>query len=270
MTLLDFDPDGEEKVLAAVCFAHLGVLRARGARRRVAPARPRRPRRAAARLRGRPPNRRHRPGPRLRAHRLPLRARHRLRRVPRPPAPPHAHRSSGSRSASRSATTCPTSSADAGLGERYVEAIGRAEDLYRSLLRRLPRAGVVRGGAGAPHPLRHADERPRGDAPHRAALGPQGHPAYRRVAQQMHRAIAEVAGHRASPRRCVRRPRLRPTSSGSRPSAGPSAAGACGKILQRIDQELPVVLPGQRAHRLLDDPTPGCVRYGAVPDARRR
>ena len=27
--------------------------------------------------------------------------------------------------------------------------------------------------------------------------GTQGHPAYRRVAQQMHRAIAEAAGHRA-------------------------------------------------------------------------
>ena len=27
--------------------------------------------------------------------------------------------------------------------------------------------------------------------------GPQGHPAYRRVAQAMHQAIAEVAGHRA-------------------------------------------------------------------------
>ena len=27
--------------------------------------------------------------------------------------------------------------------------------------------------------------------------GSQGHPAYRRVAQQMHRAIAERAGHRA-------------------------------------------------------------------------
>jgi hypothetical protein len=26
---------------------------------------------------------------------------------------------------------------------------------------------------------------------------PQGHPAYRRVCQAMHRAIAEVAGHRA-------------------------------------------------------------------------
>ena len=25
--------------------------------------------------------------------------------------------------------------------------------------------------------------------------GPQGHPAYRRIAQEMHRAIAEVAGH---------------------------------------------------------------------------
>jgi len=26
---------------------------------------------------------------------------------------------------------------------------------------------------------------------------PQGHPAYRRIAQLMHRAIAEIAGHRA-------------------------------------------------------------------------
>jgi thymidylate synthase ThyX len=27
--------------------------------------------------------------------------------------------------------------------------------------------------------------------------GPQGHPAYRRIAQEMHRLIAEQAGHRA-------------------------------------------------------------------------
>ena len=31
---------------------------------------------------------------------------------------------------------------------------------------------------------------------------PQGHPSYRRVCQQMHRAIADVAGHRAIAARC--------------------------------------------------------------------
>ena len=56
--------------------------------------------------------------------------------------------------------------ADAGLGERYDEAIGRAEELYRSLGAGLPRASVLRRRAGPPHPLRHAVQRPRGDAPH--------------------------------------------------------------------------------------------------------
>ena len=32
---------------------------------------------------------------------------------------------------------------------------------------------------------------------------PQGHPAYRRVGQEMHRLIAEQAGHQAWPRRCA-------------------------------------------------------------------
>ena len=30
VTLLDYDPDGEEKVLVAACFSHLGLFRARG------------------------------------------------------------------------------------------------------------------------------------------------------------------------------------------------------------------------------------------------
>ena len=51
VVLLDFDPDGEEKVLVAACFAHLAC-----SEREAAPARPaarsRRPRRTAAGLRG--------------------------------------------------------------------------------------------------------------------------------------------------------------------------------------------------------------------------
>ena len=39
--------------------------------------------------------------------------------------------------------------------------------------------------------------------------GPQGHPAYRRIAQEMHRLIAEEAGHRAIASRDVFRGPLR-------------------------------------------------------------
>ena len=66
VTLLDFDPDGEEKVLVAACFAHLAVSE-REAARRVAPARPRRPRGFAPRLRRRPPEPAAPSRPRLRA-----------------------------------------------------------------------------------------------------------------------------------------------------------------------------------------------------------
>ena len=60
--------------------------------------------------------------------------------------------------------------AESGLGDRYDEAIARAEELYRSLAAGLSRAGVLRRRAGASHSLRHAVQRTRGDAPHRAAL----------------------------------------------------------------------------------------------------
>ena len=48
VTLVDFDPDGEEKVLVAACFSHLGCSEREAARRGPA-SRPRGPGRAAAR-----------------------------------------------------------------------------------------------------------------------------------------------------------------------------------------------------------------------------
>ena len=87
--------------------------------------------------------------------------------------------------------------ADAGLGERYDEAIGRAEELYRSLRPDFPeQASYV---VALAHRIRYVMQFNAREAMHLIELrsGAQGHPAYRRVAQQMHRAIAEVAGHRA-------------------------------------------------------------------------
>ena len=62
-------------------------------------------------------NRRHRPGPRVRGAALPVRDRLRLRRVPRPPAPPDAHR--------------PVAGADARPRRRRARA-GRAGRLRRA------------------------------------------------------------------------------------------------------------------------------------------
>ena len=89
VTLLDFDPDGEDKVIAAIC-APLTDRPEEEVLSRVRPARCRGEAGAAGRLRRRPgePPPPARPG--LRAHRLPVRRGHRLRRLPRPPAPPDA------------------------------------------------------------------------------------------------------------------------------------------------------------------------------------
>ena len=84
-----------------------------------------------------------------------------------------------------------------GLAERYDEAIDRAEELYRSLAPGFPeQASYV---VALAHRIRYVMQFNAREAMHLIELrsGAQGHPAYRRVAQQMHRAIAEVAGHRA-------------------------------------------------------------------------
>ena len=147
---------------------HLGCSEREAARRRPAP-RPRRPGGAVGGLRRRsaqspPPTR-----TRLRAHRLPLRARHRLRRVPRPAAAPDAHdRVAASRHLAR------VRHARARRRRRPGRALRRGHRSGRGALplvgAGLPRAGVVRRRAGPPHPLRHAVQRARGHAPHRAAL----------------------------------------------------------------------------------------------------
>ena len=60
---------------------------------------------------------------------------------------------------------------------------------------------------------------------------PQGHPAYRRVVLEMHRLIAEQAGHRAD-RRGDDAPDhwRRPSSSGWRPSGAPKADAATADV----------------------------------------
>ncbi len=195
VALLDFDPDGEEKVLVAACFSHLGCserdatyrVRRLGHDERVA---------LLSAYVGERLNRRHRPGRAFERtdYRFELVTdygafrdlqRHRMLTI------------EWQRLGVALGYDMPDLVADAGLGERYDEAIGRAEDLYHSLAGEFPEQASYT--VALAHRIRYVMQLNAREAMHLAELrsGTQGHPAYRRVAQQMHRAIAEVAGHRA-------------------------------------------------------------------------
>jgi thymidylate synthase ThyX len=195
VTLLDFDPDGEEKVLAAACFSHLecseheAVARVRrlSHNERVA---------LLAAYVGDRRNRRHRPGRAFERtdYRFELVTdygafrdlqRHRMLTIEWQPL------------GISLGYDMPELVTEAGLGEGYNDAIERAEDLYRTLA---PDFGQQAAYAVAlAHRIRYVMQFNAREAMHLIELrsGSQGHPAYRRVAQQMHRAIAERAGHRA-------------------------------------------------------------------------
>ncbi len=136
VALVDFDPEGEEKVLVAACFSHLGCSEREAARRvrllghddRVALLRA---------YVGDRRNRRHRPGRAFERtdYRFELVTdygafrdlqRHRMLTI------------EWQRLGIALGYDMPDLVAEAGLGERYDEAIGRAEDLYRSLLPDFP------------------------------------------------------------------------------------------------------------------------------------
>ena len=195
VTLLDFDPEGEEKVLVAACFSHLGCSEREAARRVARLAHDDR----VALLRayvGERRNRRHRPGRAFERtdYRFELVTdygafrdlqRHRMLTI------------EWQRLGISLGYDMPSLVADAGLGERYDEAIGRAEELYRTLAPDFPEQASY--AVALAHRIRYVMQFNAREAMHLIELrsGTQGHPAYRRVAQQMHRAIAEVAGHRA-------------------------------------------------------------------------
>jgi thymidylate synthase ThyX len=193
--LLDFDPDGEEKVLVAACFSQLGCSEREAARRvgllghddRVA---------LLHAYVGERRNRRHRPGRAFERtdYRFELVTdygafrdlqRHRMLTVEWQPLGVSL------------GYDMPDLVAESGLGGRYDEAITRAEDLYWSLVPDFPEQAPY--AAALAHRIRYVLQLNAREAMHLIELrsGTQGHPAYRRVAQQMHRAIAEVAGHRA-------------------------------------------------------------------------
>ena len=196
VTLTDFDPDGEDKVLAAICYPYAGlpddqvlarVRRMSTDERARPPARVRRGARQPA-----PPA-----GARVRTHRLPLRRARRLRRVPRSAASPDAHdRVAG-------AVTAPWvrgPDGDARCRSRGPVRGGDGAERRRCTTRSLPELPLDAPYAvSLAYRVRFAMQMNAREAMHVLELrsSPQGHPSYRRVCQEMHRLIAEHAGHRA-------------------------------------------------------------------------
>jgi hypothetical protein len=192
---LDFDPEGEDKVLAAVCFSHLHCSEREALRRVRLLGHDERVALLAAYV-GDRRNRRHRPGRAFERtdYRFEMVTdygafrdlqRHRMLTI------------EWQRLGISLGYEMPVIVAEAGLSDRYREAIERAEDLYRTLA---PHFGDQATYAVAlAHRIRYVMQCNVREAMHLIELrsGPQGHPAYRRVAQQMHRLIAERAGHRA-------------------------------------------------------------------------
>ncbi|MCC6435407.1 MAG: FAD-dependent thymidylate synthase [Acidimicrobiales bacterium] len=193
--LVDFDPDGETKVLAAMLYPSVDrsedEIRRRveqlSATERVELVR------AYCGVRS---NRRHRPGRALEAtdYRFDILAdygafrdlqRHRLLTVEWQPLTP------------RHGYVRPASLDEAGLASTFDAAMERSADLHDTLAEPFPRqAGYA---VSLAYRLRFVMQLNARSAMHVLELRsvPQGHPSYRAVAQQMHRLIAQEAGHHA-------------------------------------------------------------------------
>ena len=192
---MDFDPEGEDKVLAAICFANTSLSDTEAMRRvshlghedKVA---------ILDAYVGERRNRRHRPGRAFERtdYRFELVTdygafrdlqRHRILTVEWQPLGPGL------------GFDVPAIIQEAGLGDDYAEAMGRSRSLHDDLRGDFPeQAGYA---VALAFRIRYIMQMNAREAIHLLELrsGPQGHPSYRRVAQAMHTAIAETAGHRA-------------------------------------------------------------------------
>jgi hypothetical protein len=86
---------------------------------------------------------------------------------------------------------------EAGLTDEYVASLERSRELHEAMAESFPEpAGYA---VALAFNIRYSMQLSAREAMHVTELrsGPQGHPAYRVIAQQMHTAIAEQAGHRA-------------------------------------------------------------------------
>ena len=195
VTLTDFDPEAEVKLVTAMLYAHTHVpetqvearVRAMSAQDRLG---------VVAAYVGDRSNRRHRPGRALERidYRFDVLAdygafrdlqRHRMLTVEWQQLSP------------RHGFTRPESIDLAGETEAFDAAMARSAALHDLLEPRFPAQAPY--AVALAYKVRFVMQMNAREAMHVLELrsGPQGHPAYREVAQQMHRLVAEQAGHHA-------------------------------------------------------------------------
>ncbi len=195
VALTDFDPDGEDKLLAAICYPQthlsdaqvLAKVRTLSHADRVA---------LLAAYVGERRNRRHKPGRAFErtAYRFDIVAdygafrdlqRHRMLTIEWQPL------------STRHGYEVPEAVEEAGLRDPFDDAMERSAALYDALLDPFPEQAPYT--VSLAYGIRFSMQLNAREAMHMLELrtAPSGHPAYRQVGQEMHRLIAEQAGHRA-------------------------------------------------------------------------
>jgi hypothetical protein len=195
VTLVDHDPDAEVKLVASALYAHLDLpetqiearVRRMGTADRIAVLRA---------YEGERANRRHKPGRALErpSYRFDVLAdygafrdlqRHRMLTIEWQRLTPHH------------GYTRPEAVESSGAAERFDEAMARSAALFEDMSGPFPADASY--AVALAYRVRFVMQMNAREAMHLVELRttPQGHPAYRLVGQEMHRLIAEEAGHTA-------------------------------------------------------------------------
>jgi thymidylate synthase ThyX len=192
--LVDWDPEGEDKVVAAMCYP-LTALPDEEVLRRVRALGAEDRRALVAAYVGERSNRRHRPGRAFERteYRFDVVSdygafrdlqRHRMLTIEWQDLGPGL------------GFEVPDVVEEAGLAQHYESSMARSADLHDTMAPRFPVQAAY--AVALAFRVRYAMQMNAREAMHLVELrsGEQGHPTYRVVAQDMHRLIAEQAGHR--------------------------------------------------------------------------
>ena len=194
VTLVDYDPDAEDKLVAAMLYAHTALPEDQ-VLRRVKQLSTDEKRSVMLAYAGERTNRRHRPARGLErtSYRFDVLSdygafrdlqRHRMLTI------------EWQDLGCRHGYVLPEAVEEAGLADRFDDAMQRSADLHDALAPVFPaQAGYAVALAYRVRYVMHMNAR---EAMHMLELrtGPQGHPEYRRVCQEMHKLIADQAGHK--------------------------------------------------------------------------
>src|SRR5665213_1646853 len=193
--LVDFDPQGEDRVLEGIVFADSTMTHERGAQIVKSMSKDQRAELFTTYV-GERKNRRHRPGRAFERtdYRFEIVSdygafrdlqRHRLLTIEWQPLTVDL------------GFDVPEVVREAGLAGRYEESLQRSADLFHDVRAVLPQQAQY--CVALAFRIRYVMQMNAREAMHLIELrsGPQGHPSYRRVAQEMARLVREVAGHHA-------------------------------------------------------------------------